>query len=83
MRMTWRVLIATMTVVAVAGTSACTSGAGVRQDPAPTVRAGCVLCLARMNCQNEAVTKALQALRTDADPRVREAVDQANARFGH
>ena len=54
-----------------------------RQDPAPTVRAGCVLCLARMNCQNEAVTKALQALRTDADPRVREAVDQANARFGH
>ena len=26
-----------MTLVAVAGTSACTPGAGVRQDPAPTV----------------------------------------------
>ena len=53
------------------------------QDPAPTVRAGCVLTLMRMSCTNESVINLLQALRTDGDPRVREAVDQAMLRLGH
>ena len=53
-----------------------------RQDPAPTVRAGCVYSLARMNAQLEPVTTTFQTLRQDADPRVRQEAEQGLSRFG-
>ncbi len=48
-----------------------------REDPAATVRAGCVHCLARMGVHNATLTSTLQALKTDSDPRVRQEVEQA------
>ena len=54
---------------------------GAKQDPAPTVRAGCVTNLMRMNVATAAFRSLLEELRTDADPRVREAADQAIARL--
>jgi hypothetical protein len=53
-----------------------------KQDPAPSVRAGCVNNLMRMNVTSEAFRRLLQELRTDADPRVRDAADQALGRLG-
>jgi hypothetical protein len=53
-----------------------------KQDPAPTVRAGCIANLARMSVVNEAFRRVLDEMRTDADPRVREAVEQAIMRLG-
>jgi hypothetical protein len=53
-----------------------------KQDPAPTVRAGCIANLMRMNVANEEYRRLLHELRTDADPRVREAVEQALGRLG-
>jgi hypothetical protein len=46
-------------------------------DPAPTVRAACVRCLARMNANTVPVVSTIQGLRSDADPRVRFEVEQA------
>ena len=51
------------------------------EDPAPAVRAGCVQCLMQMNVRTEAVANVLQALRTDPDPRVRDAAEQAIVRI--
>jgi hypothetical protein len=48
-----------------------------REDPAATVRADCVRCLARMNVTTAPVITAIQGLRTDADPRVRQEADVA------
>jgi hypothetical protein len=49
---------------------------GAREDPAATVRAACVRALARMKANTHPVVTAVQALRNDADPRVRhEAVE--------
>ncbi|MBX9679986.1 MAG: hypothetical protein K2X38_14585 [Gemmataceae bacterium] len=53
-----------------------------RQDPAATVRAGCVYSLSRLNIQGEPVLGTLQTLRTDTDPRVRQEVDEAYQRLG-
>lgn len=53
-----------------------------RQDPAATVRAGCVYSLSRLNIQGEPVLSTLQTLRTDTDPRVRQEVDEAYQRLG-
>ncbi len=52
-----------------------------KQDPAPTVRAGCISNLMRMNVANEAYKHVLAEMRTDADPRVREAIEQAILRL--
>jgi hypothetical protein len=51
-------------------------------DPAPTVRAGCVRCLAQMHLNTVPVVSVIQSLKTDADPRVRHEVEQALAVLG-
>ncbi len=51
-------------------------------DPAPTVRAGCVANLMRMNVGSVPYRAMLEELRTDADPRVRDAVEAARGRLG-
>jgi hypothetical protein len=48
-----------------------------RQDPAASVRAGCVRCLAKMNLDSTAMMNTLQALKMDTDPRVRQEVEAA------
>lgn len=48
-----------------------------KDDPAATVRAGCVRCLAKMNVNTAPVLTVIQGLKTDADPRVRQEVDIA------
>ncbi len=52
------------------------------QDPAATVRAGCVTCLGRMQAAVEPVFGTLHAMRSDIDPRVRSAVEQAFVQLG-
>ncbi|MSQ96605.1 MAG: hypothetical protein EXR98_18925 [Gemmataceae bacterium] len=52
------------------------------QDPAASVRAGCVYCLGRMNAGVEPVFGVLHALRNDIDPRVRQEVAAAFTRLG-
>ena len=52
-----------------------------RQDPAATVRAGCVHTLAVQNITSGPVLTALNALKSDPDPRVCQEVDQALARL--
>jgi hypothetical protein len=53
-----------------------------REDPAATVRAGCVRTLGKMNANTTTVVSTLQGLRSDADPRVRQDVDQALTSLG-
>jgi hypothetical protein len=53
-----------------------------REDPAATVRAGSVRALAKMNVNTAAVVSALQTLKGDADPRVRQDVEQALTSLG-
>ena len=50
-----------------------------KEDPAATVRAGCVRCLGRMHANTVPVVQAVQSLRADSDPRVRTEVEQALA----
>ena len=52
------------------------------QDPAASVRAGCVSCLGRAQAAVEPVFNLLHALRNDIDPRVRQEVEQAFIRLG-
>jgi hypothetical protein len=52
-----------------------------QEDPAPTVRAGCVNAIARLNADVEPVIAMLERLRTDADPGVRQQADQALTRM--
>jgi hypothetical protein len=49
------------------------------KDPAATVRTGCVRALAKMGVNTVPVINAMQSLKTDVDPRVRQAVDDALA----
>jgi hypothetical protein len=53
--------------------------AAAKLDPAATVRASCVQGLARMNANAAPVVAALNGLKTDTDPRVRQEVDNALA----
>lgn len=46
------------------------------EDPAATVRTACVRGLGRMQCNTVPVINALQTLKTDKDPRVRNEVEQ-------
>jgi hypothetical protein len=52
------------------------------QDPAASVRAGCVYCLGRMQAAVEPVFGTLHAMRNDTDLRVRAEVEQALGRLG-
>ena len=52
------------------------------QDPAGSVRAGCVYCLGRMQAAVEPVFTTLHAMRNDIDPRVRQEVQQSLVRLG-
>jgi len=52
------------------------------QDPAASVRAGCVYCLGRMQAAVEPVFGTLHVMRNDTDPRVRAEVEQALVRLG-
>lgn len=56
---------------------------GAKEDPAATVRAGCVRSLARMNIHTSAVSATLQGLKADPDPRVRQDVEQALTHLGN
>jgi hypothetical protein len=55
---------------------------GAMQDPAPTVRAGCIADMMRMGVSSDAYRRMLEEMRTDADPRVRDAAEAAVARLG-
>jgi hypothetical protein len=48
-----------------------------RTDPAPLVRACCVRALGRLKANSMPVVAAVQDLKQDADPRVRQAVEEA------
>jgi hypothetical protein len=50
-----------------------------KEDPAPTVRAGCVRALGMMKANTLEVMQAMQVLKTDADPRVRHEVEDTMA----
>ena len=52
------------------------------QDPAASVRAGCVFCLGRMGAAVEPVYTTPNMLRNDIDPRVRQEVQQTLNRLG-
>jgi hypothetical protein len=52
-----------------------------RSDPAGTVRAACVRCLARQQLNNEQVVNTFNDLKNDQDPRVRLEVEQALAQM--
>ncbi len=49
------------------------------KDPAATVRAACVRALARMGANSAAVVTTVHGLKTDGDPRVRQAAEEALA----
>ncbi len=53
-----------------------------REDPAATVRAGCVRALAHMRVNTLPVVSAVQALKADTDPRVRQEVEEALPALG-
>ncbi|MBI1916017.1 MAG: HEAT repeat domain-containing protein [Planctomycetes bacterium] len=53
-----------------------------KMDPAPMVRVCCVRSLMKMQANTVPVVTAVQELKNDADPRVRDAVAQALAAFG-
>jgi hypothetical protein len=48
-----------------------------KEDPAPTVRASCVRCLAKMHVNTVPVVSVIQGLKGDPDPRVRQEVGVA------
>lgn len=52
-----------------------------KKDPAATVRAGCVQCLARQNLTSQPVLTTLHALASDPDPRVRTEAEQSLIRL--
>jgi hypothetical protein len=56
--------------------------AGARGDAAAPVRAACLRSLARMNVRTLPVLSAVQALKADADPRVRAEAEQALRQLG-
>jgi hypothetical protein len=55
--------------------------AAAKEDPAPTVRAACTLCLGRMSVNPELVSGTLQGLKADPDAGVRQAAEETLAHF--
>jgi hypothetical protein len=53
-----------------------------REDPAATVRAGCVRALAQMKVNTLPVVSVVQSLKADTDPRVRQEVEEALPALG-
>ena len=53
-----------------------------REDPAATVRASCVRCLAKMKANCPPALATLQSLKSDSDPRVQREVEQALSILG-
>lgn len=53
-----------------------------RTDPAPLVRVCCVRSLMKMQVNTVPVVSAVQELKSDTDPRVRDAVSEALVSFG-
>jgi hypothetical protein len=52
-----------------------------KEDPAGTVRAGCVRCLAQMNVNTPQVVAVCSALKADSDPRVQHEATDALAKL--
>src|SRR5262249_21005039 len=52
-----------------------------KQDPAATVRSGCVHCLAKMDAKMPSVIAVLSVLKGDCDPRVQKEASEALARL--
>jgi hypothetical protein len=52
---------------------------GAREDPAPTVRAGCIRALVRLKANSEPVVEALRALKNDRDAHVQHEAEEALA----
>jgi hypothetical protein len=52
-----------------------------KHDPAASVRAGCIHCLAKMNVATPPVIAVIQSLKTDADPRVHREATAALAKL--
>src|SRR5207237_6531015 len=50
-----------------------------KEDPAATVRAGCVRCLANMNANTPPVVALVRGLKNDSDSRVRQEAERALA----
>jgi hypothetical protein len=48
-----------------------------KEDPAPSVRASCVRCLANMKVNTVPVVAVVRGLKTDSDPRVRQEAERA------
>jgi hypothetical protein len=48
-----------------------------KEDPAPSVRASCVRCLAAMKVNTVSVVTVVQGLKSDKDPRVRQEAERA------
>jgi HEAT repeats len=57
--------------------------AAAKNDPAPAVRACCVHGLTRMMADPTVVAKTVECLKSDNDPRVQKAVQQAAASLPH
>jgi hypothetical protein len=55
---------------------------GANQDPAATVRASCIRCLAKVSAGGPSVVAVLESLRTDPDRRVRDEASAALAVLG-
>jgi hypothetical protein len=56
--------------------------AGAKDDPAASVRAGCVRALAQMKANTPAAVALMESLNVDTDPRVRQAAADALATLG-
>jgi hypothetical protein len=52
-----------------------------KEDPAASVRSGCIHCLANMNAKLASVIAVLSALKGDSDPRVQHEASEALARL--
>jgi hypothetical protein len=48
-----------------------------KEDPAPSVRASCVRCLANMKVNTLPVVTVVRGLKNDSDPRVRQEAERA------
>jgi HEAT repeats len=55
---------------------------GAREDRDSVVRCACLRALGKMNANTQAVVAALNTMKADADPRVRQEVNQVLAKFG-